>query len=619
MRPLFLLLICLCSPQLQAGALVPVTARIEGLALGNTFEVDRAGKVTSVRLNGPIALGTAEVGTPLSIQIRMQPRGQVCQVSERAPALVPTDSAPVFIRCRHVPVPRISVPFTLPDTTLSFWQDGAGLRAVAYPGLPYESRPGVRGGQFPYEFRLLGVTSPGNVVTPAMVGLDFRRGTLRFTPPQVGEYRFQIEVRDSSATPRLLTQEFIVQSNTTSFLFVAPGGIDASGRGAIDQPFRTIGFAMAQSNPNHLLVLRRGRYPERFTIGDSNAHQVIAFPDEIVEIDLTGLNDITFRFDTGPTARLEGLDLINAGQYAIVSDPSRPGAVLRLVQFRDATVANAGENPAFVHGWGDGSPDTRHRLLIQDTEFGNYPGGYATTLFDAGDSIFENNQVRLGASENGLHDKDNAQRNVYRENFIEYAPEFRNNNGIQLSAQSNSELVHIHHNLFINSGVLLGGQCVQSDCYMRDHDAHHNTIVNGAVVLRWGVFNPTSRDTRSHHNLVRNPEAPYAWASCLNTVPATFVPQFQAGANRIETTNANAMRDTECGGSPMNMSWATWRNIHGLDTIGSGAVLSATSDLVGQGSLTQLPQGDLRSNLIGHRYALPDAIGSVMFADGFEL
>lgn len=617
---LFLSLSCgvLTSPVADAGAAAAVIARVEGLALGTSLELALSDQPTTATLNGPVVLGTAAVGSALAVEVRTQPRGQVCGVSDRAPALVPADSAPVFVRCRHVQAPRITVPFTLPDAPLTLWQNGAGLRTRAYPGLPYESRPGLRGGQFPYEFRLLHVQSPNGSLASSNVLLDFRRGTLRFTPPQAGEYRFLIEVRDSGATQRVLEHEFSVVADTASFLFVAPTGSDLPGRGAIDQPLRTIGFALSQSNPGQVLMLRKGRYAEHFQLVDARARQVLAFPDEVVEIDQTGLGGITLRFDTPPVARLEGLDIFGARQYSIVSDPSRPGVVLRGLRFRDAVVGNASENPAFVHGWGDGSPASRHRFLVQDTEFGSYPGGYAATLFDAGDSIVENNQVRLGASSNGLHDKDNSQRNVYRENYIEYAPEFRNVNGIQISAQANSEQVHIHHNLIVNSGILLGGQCFEPNCYMREHDLHHNTLVNGAVVLRWGVFNTGSRDTRIQHTLISNAQAPYAWVSCMNAVPAAFVPQLRAGANRLETVSANAMRDTECSGSPMNMSWATWRGTHGLDTVISGSVLSASSDLIGDGALTRLPDGDPRQLSVGHRYPLPPAITLPLFGNGFE-
>jgi hypothetical protein len=78
------------------------------------------------------------------------------------------------------------------------------------------------------------------------------------------------------------------------------------------------------------------------------------------------------------------------------------------------------------------------------------------------------------------------------------------------------------------------------------------------------------------------------------------------------------MRDTECGGSVMNMSWATWRNSYGLDTLASGSVLSASSDLIGSGALTRLPPGDPRLSALGHRYPLPMSTSENIFANGFE-
>lgn len=610
------LLVLNASPMAFAGGLVPVNVRLEGLALGNSVSLRQGGVTVSASLNGPLTLGQAAAGSTLSIDVLQQPDGQSCALSAQAPAQVPASAAPVFVRCVHTAAARITVPSTTPDDPLRWWHDGAGLRPIAYPGLAYESRPGVVGGQFPYEFRLLAVRINGQSAASSGVSLDFRRGTLRFVPATAGTYEFDLEVRDSGAVQKVAQRTFTVTAATDRFLFVAPNGVDAPGRGGIDQPFQTIPYALAQGTSAQALMLRAGTYAGRFDLNDGRTRQIVAYPDEVPVLAINQSGNITVRFSQAPAARLEGVDITGVRQYGIVSDPSLPGLVVRQVRFLEGVVANGGENPAYIHGWGD--LQQRHRFLVQDSEFNNYPAGYATTWFDAGDSLFENNQVRLGASTVGVHDKDNSQRNVYRENFIEYAPGFANSNGIQISAQYGSEKVHIHHNLFINTGVLLGGQCLTEGCTMREHDIHHNTIASGAIVLRWGAFNVGSADTRISHNLIRSTPAPYAWASCLNTVPAAFSTQLQARANRLETGSTNAMRDTECGGSVMNMSWATWRNSYGLDTLASGSVLSASSDLVGSGALLRLPAGDSRLASLGHRYPLPMSASLNVFANGFE-
>lgn len=604
------------APIAFAGTLVPINVRLEGLALGNSVSLRQGAVSVTASLNGPLELGRAEAGSALSIDVIAQPDGQICALSAQAPVQVPSSAAPVFVRCVHTAAARITVPSTTPDDPLRWWHDGAGLRPIAYPGLAYESRPGVVGGQFPYEFRLLAMRFNGQSTPSSGVSLDFRRGTLRFVPAAAGSYEFDLEVRDSAAVQKVVQRTFVVSAAASHFLFVAPGGVDAPGRGGIDQPLQTIPYALAQGTSAQALMLRAGTFAGRFDLNDGRPRQILAYPDEVPVLALNQSGNITVRFTEAPAARLEGVDITGVRQYGIVSDPSLPGLVVRQARFLDGVVANGGENPAYIHGWGD--LQQRHRFLVQDSEFNNYPAGYATTWFDAGDSLFENNQVRLGTSTVGVHDKDNSQRNVYRENFIEYAPGFANSNGIQISAQYGSEKVHIHHNLFINTGVLLGGQCLTEGCTMREHDIHHNTISNGAIVLRWGAFNEGSADTRISHNLIRSTPAPYAWASCLNTVPAAFSTHLQTRANRLETGSANAMRDTECGGSVMNMSWATWRNTYGMDTLASGSVLSASSDLVGSGGLTRLPPGDPRLSGLGHRYPLPTSTSLNIFSNGFE-
>lgn len=600
-----------------AGNAVPVQVRVEGLALGNSFALQQGSTSLQVTANGAVTVGQAVAGTALNLSVTSQPDGQHCAVSALAPALVPADSAPIYVRCLHTPAPRLTMPATLPDAPLSWWGDGAGLRAVAYPGLPYESRPGVLGGQFPYEFRLLGVRLNGQTVSTAGIRLDFRRGTLRFVPASAGTYAFDLEVRDSGVVQKVAHRTFTITAATDRFLVVAPNGADAPGQGTLAAPFQTIAYALSQGQSSHTLLLRAGTYSGRFDLVDNRPRQVLAFPDEAVLLDLQQAGNITVRFTQAPAARIEGVDITGVRQYGIFSDPSRPGLVLRQVRFLQGSVANGSENPAYLHGVGD-NKQSRHRFLVQDSEFNNYPNGYATTWFDAGDSLFENNQVRLGASQVGVHDKDNSQRNVYRENLIEYAAGFANNNGIQISAQYGSQQVHIHHNLFINTGVLLGGQCLTEGCTMLEHDVHHNTLAGGAMVLRWGVFNTGSTGARFAHNLVRSAPAPYAWASCLNTVPTAFATQIQARANRLETSSTMALRDTECGGSVMNMNWTTWRNTHGLDTMANGSVVSAQSDLIGTGALTRLPAGDPRLSTLGHRYPLPAAVNGLLLQDGFE-
>ncbi|GAA5170466.1 hypothetical protein GCM10025770_33430 [Viridibacterium curvum] len=552
----------------------------------------------SATLNQPYAFATSVAGSALNLSVTAQPVGQLCAVSALAPATVPTDGAPVFVRCVSQPAARITLPDTLPNDALTV---RIGLRDVAYPGIPYESRPGVAGGIFPYEYRIKSLTLGGVAQSTAGVSLDFRRGTVRFTPASEGTYVLTLEIRDSGATQKTLEQSFTIQSAAARFLFVATDGVDAAGRGTRTTPFRTLAYALANSSSSQAIVLRKGSYQTGLIIYDDKAKQFLAYPDEVVTLDLNKTYDISVRSDAAPTARIEGFDVTGVRQWGIVSDPSKAGVVIRNMRFLDGEAANNGENPAFIHGWGDSGPAWRHKFLIQDNDFGTYVGnGYATTLFDAGESIIENNQLNLGKVFGGFHDKDNSQHNTYRENYIVFSDANRTGMGIQISAQDNSANLHIHHNLLINAGIHLGLQCFQSSCYMRDHDVHHNTVVRSGIGVNWGPFNPTSYGTRISYNLISNgSQAPYGGLSCQSR-PANLATQMSVAANLIESSNSLAFKDSECTGNDMN--WAVWQGTYGFDTTASGSSVSSTSALTGSGALTGLPASDARRGTRGHQY-----------------
>lgn len=577
---------------------VPLTVRVQGLALGGQLVLVRGGTRVNATLNGDHSLGLAEVGSPLGLAVDGAATGQACALSAAAPARVPATASTVFVRCTTGPEASITRPDTLPNDALTVRQ---GLRDIAYPGLPYESRPGIVGGIFPYEFRLQSLTLDGVAQDTAGVSLDFRRGTLRFTPATEGRYVLTLTVRDSGRTPKTLTQSFTVQAAAQRFLFVAPDGQDAPGRGSREAPFLTVAYALSQSTPEQALVLRQGRHSVgALRLTDNRAKQLLAYPDEVVTLDLGKTGSVSVNSDKAPAARIEGFDIQGVRQWGIVSDPSRAGLVVRHNRFLDGEASNNSENPAFILGWGDSASTPRHKLLIQDNDFGRFVGnGYAATLFDAGESLLENNQLNLGQVNGGFHDKDNSQHNTYRENYIAFEDQHRTSMGIQISAQAGSANVHIHHNLLINAGVYLGIQCVQASCAMRDHDVHHNTLVKGSIGVNWGPFNPMSGGTRLSYNLISSDtRAPYGGLSCQSR-PAGLATQMSVASNLIESSHALAFKDSECTGN--DLGWTLWQGELGFDTVASGSTRSSGSALVGSGPLTGLPASDPRRGTRGHQ------------------
>ncbi|GAB2904249.1 hypothetical protein GCM10027046_37190 [Uliginosibacterium flavum] len=426
---------------------------------------------------------------------------------------------------------------------------------------------------------------------------------MRFTPASEGSYVLTLEIRDSGATQKMLEQSFMIESAASRFLLVALNGNDAAGGGTLAAPYKTLAYALASSSPNQAIVLRKGTYlPGNIKVYDTKAKQFLAYPDEVVTLNLNKAANIVVSSNTAPAARIEGFDITGVTQWGIISDPSKAGLVIRNVRFLDGQSTNNSENPAFIHGWGDTSSAWRHKFLIQENDFGTYIGnGYATTWFDAGESLLENNQLNLGKVNGGFHDKDNSQYNTYRENYIAFSDTNRNPMGIQVSAQDNSANVHIHHNLLVNAGIHLGVQCFQATCSMRNHDVHHNTVVKHRIGLGWGPFQPNSAGTRISHNIISNGSlSPYGGLSCQSR-PAGLATQLAVAANFIESSNSLAFKDSECSGN--DMSWAVWQGTYGFDAAASGSTISASSALTGSGPLTGLPAGDALRGTRG--YQLP--------------
>ncbi|MCZ8093972.1 MAG: right-handed parallel beta-helix repeat-containing protein [Acidovorax sp.] len=573
---------------------------MQGLGLGGTLKLGHGSATLDATLNQPYTF-TPQVaaGAPLDLRVVAQPAGQACAVSNAAPATVPADGAPVFVRCMYTSAAHLTLPETLPNAALAV---SFGLRDIAYPGIAYESRPGVVGGIFPYEYRIKSFTLGGVAQSTSGVSLDWRRGTVRFTPASEGTYVLTLEIKDSGAAQKALEQSFTIQSTASRFLFVDPNGTDASGRGTRAAPYKTLAYALANSTPDQAIVLRKGTYlPGNIKVYDNKAKQFLAYPDEVVTLNFNKANNISVGSDIAPAVRIEGFDITGVTQWGIVSDPSKAGLVIRHVRFLDGQATNNGENPAFIHGWGDSGPAWRHKFLIQDNDFGPYVGnGYATTLFDAGQSLIENNQLNLGKVYGGFHDKDNSQYNTYRENYIAFSDANRTTMGIQVSAQDNSANVHIHHNLIVNAGIHLGMQCWQTTCIMLNHDVHHNTVVKHGINLGLGPIQPNSAGTRISHNIISNGNvSPYSGFSCQGR-PAGLATQLAVTANLIESSHTLAFKDSECTGN--DMTWAVWQGTYGFDTTASGSTVTGTGTLTGSGPGTGLPAGDTRRTRRGHQY-----------------
>lgn len=599
------------TPPAQSQSPTVLNLRVKGLALGKELALAYGTATFPVQLNG-VHTFTLPAGAVANLQVATQPAGQTCKVAEGTSASIPQDGSALFVRCVHNETTTVAQPDTLPNAPLTA---NFGLREYAYPGIPYESRPGIVGGIFPYEYRIKSFTLDGVPQSTADVSLDFRTGAVRFTPASAGSYVLTLEVRDSGNTQKTLEQSFTITASADQFKFVAPNGVDAVGRGTLTQPYQSVAYAIANSTPSQAIVLRQGTYlTNGFTLYDSKSQQLLAYPDEVATLDLN-YQVLNVYSVTGPAARIEGLDISHVKLYGIKSETTTTGLVVRNVRFVDGVGSDSTghDNPAFIEGWGHAATTPRHKLLIQDNDFGPFNkvnfGAYAMVFFDAGNSLVENNQIRLGAGAlqdgigGGIHEKDNSQDNTHRENYIEFPATKTTPLGIQVSAQAGSKNVQVHHNLLVNAGIYLGLQCFASNgCTMQNHDVHHNTVVGQSIYMNWGPFNPGSYGTRiSYNTLSARAKPAYSGLSCQSE-PPNFNTQIAVSANFVESTHAYAFKDTECNGR--NKTWTAWRDVHGMDTIASGSELNSTTtyQVTAVGPLTGLPVGHIRRGVRGHQW-----------------
>lgn len=586
-----------------------LNVRVEGLALGSSLAITHGSNTITATLNDRYSMPlSGSIGSALNLSIGAQPPGQMCALSPDSDSTVNASNRAVYVRCVHQSVAKLTLPNTEPNLPLNLL---FGLRERAYPGIMYDSRLGVSGGIFPYEFRLTGYTVNGVTANSAALSLDFRRGTLRFRPQTSGTHVVAIEVRDSGATQKTLTQSFTIDVATNSTLFVAANGIDNPGRGSLSSPFETIEYAKSQSQPNQIIMVRGGLYLPSIPIklDDTRAKQVIAYPDEEVMLDFQNADRYFGSFEANvqqsPRARIEGVAATNIAQWGIASGFSPGGLVVRNVRFTYGKSVNGGENPGFLFAWDNaraeegGTPLPHHRLLLQDNDFGTYvgPAGASMVAYDVGDAIIENNQSRLGDTViGGWIDKDNPFNTTYRENYVEFSGTGEAD-GIILWEQWGGDNVHVHHNLLVNAGITIGSMCTQDGCVMRDNNVHHNTLAGGVIKLSWGVYNPGSSGTRISHNIIASRlAAPYS--TYCYAIPSGGASKVSAGTNLIESTNSLASDDTGCGG---DFSWAEWQAL-GRDTTASGTIRSTTPVVSGSGGTTGLPVGDVRRGVFGHLY-----------------
>ncbi|MES2935674.1 MAG: hypothetical protein V4805_19550, partial [Pseudomonadota bacterium] len=547
------------------------------------------------------------------------PRGQQCAVSNGSGNIAASDVANVFVQCTHV----ASTPLSIASDGSAPWalavlRGAAGLRNKAYPGILYESRIGVTGGIFPYEFSVAGLTKGGVAVDASGVHIDFRRGLVRWTPATTGSYVLTVAVKDSKAGGATsLQQAFPIEVTSSGFVFVsAANGVDTVNGGTFNQPYQSVQYTLAHAASSAMIYVRNGRYATNgFSLNANSSVVLLAYPNEKVTLDLQD-RSISYAEDTR-TGRLEGFDILNARQRGIFIDSSRGGLVIRNNRFlngREYFNGEAGdvgisENPCYIFPAGGDS--TRHPgLMVQDNYFGPFEvrswlagdgttrtsGGSSMVLYDVANGLIENNLVET-KTYSGISDKDNSVNNTFRENIILGPADGSMGNGFSMMAQSNASGLHMHHNLLENSDITLGAQCFQTTCVMEKVFLHHNTLAQGRTNFAGGPYQPGSNTYRFWFNVVsNNVKAPFS--GCSGEDNSSMLAKWQIDKN-LYKNNASLVLDNDWCPSTYDANLTRWRNTLGFDINGT---FTTSTILTGSGETTGVPTNGAWFGVVGHGY-----------------
>ena len=339
----------------------------------------------------------------------------------------------------------------------------------AYPGVEYNYRLAVRGGEYPYTFSLL--------AGPVGMGIDARTGEIRWTPLTEAPAQ-TVTVSIVDARNATLTHSFTVAAERGAFRFVALNGI-TSNNGSEASPWPTLAYASAHAGASNYIYVKAGTYRETFTINASACGRFLAWPDDAVTI----IGDGTTIASIG----IAGSERLIFQGFTFDASDLRwlfncEGGILQNVIWRKNTMHNAysndRENPAFIFFKDGGQKPVNGQIhykniVMQENVFHDlrnpYSHGASTTLYDVQDLLYEDNHA-YDIDGRGVSDKDDGFRNTFRNNTLHDC-----DIGLGLFSQSTQAYIEVTHNLIYNctDAVWLGGQ----PGYLKDVFFHHNTIL----------------------------------------------------------------------------------------------------------------------------------------------
>lgn len=298
----------------------------------------------------------------------------------------------------------------------------------AYPGLEYNVRLAVIGGEFPFRYELTNA--------PQGMNID-KRGEISWPNPIESGTPYQVTatVTDAESTIRSVSWTVTVTKNGFRFLDAVNGKtIEQGGTGTFENPWKRIrdwyegNDSAAQSRKSYsgeFLYYRKGTYlidgyidynnNNRFILRDGNKpHVWLAYPGETPIIDF---NDAYLDYWSSTNLYLDGFEFAvngNARGFGIVTPGTNSHVTVRRSKFHGITTGYSGGNNAFFFMTRGGQGKY---WSFQDNEMFNVNNGYGILGYNGKYVLVEDN-VFHAIGPHALGPKSGTQRWDIRNNVF---------------------------------------------------------------------------------------------------------------------------------------------------------------------------------------------------------
>ena len=406
----------------------------------------------------------------------------------------------------------------------------------AYPEIEYDYRLAVRGGAFPYQFRLRSA--------PSGMTIDPRKGVLKWTAPaESADHLIQVDIKDSEGT--VISHSFILEVTENGFYFIDPYNGDDAADGSKEHPIKSLSAIPNKGwDTDSYLYFAGGNYvfpEESIKMSDGYVKNWMALPGETPKLDCENRIYCIGGFMQDSAHYLfKGFEFYNSAfKYFTVDAGYKSIGRIRWRNnyFHDLKNTHlVNENPSFIFFQGGDKAYERSResvflgkdtiideytiyknMVIQDNVFekmenmvlddGSHLKHVSSSVwYSVHFSLFEDNIVTDVTDGFGVHDKDNGYFNTFRGNTFS---NLSNANGVQISCQITCSDTEIDHNLITDTEEAIvvafqGGGPFAKNFYM-----HHNTIINGAISTGGMIKFEESENYIFKHNLLKNSSVPF--------------------------------------------------------------------------------------------------------------